>query len=60
MSSFDQPAEWEDIDSILQPDDHECEWVKVEEPSTLAAVSVALFMLVVVFGSFAFMIWTLR
>lgn len=60
MSAFDEPAEWESIDSILQPDEHEYEWVAAEEPSALVAAGVAFLMFAVVFGSFAFMLWMVR
>jgi hypothetical protein len=41
-------------------DDDEYEWVKAEEPLALAAAGAALLMLAVVFGSFAFMLWSVR
>lgn len=60
MSAFDESAEWESIDSILQPDEDEYEWVKADEPSAFVAAGVALLMFAVVFGSFAFMLWVVR
>lgn len=60
MSAFDEPAEWESIDAILQPDEGEYEWVKADEPSAFVAAGVALLMFAVVFGSFAFMLWVVR
>lgn len=57
MSALDEPAEWESIDAILQPDEDEYEWVKTDEPSALAVAGAAL---LIVFRSFAFMLWVVR
>lgn len=59
MNPFGQPVEWEDIDSILRPED-DYEWIVVDEQPAWVAMVAAVAMLLVALGALAFVVWLVR
>lgn len=59
MNPLDQPVEWEDIDSILRPED-DYEWIAVDEQPAWVAMVAAVAMLLVALGALAFVVWLVR